>query len=73
MGLSLGIMFGYDENLKAGGRDALFAPILGSTLDKVLPKTDISKLKQIFIDSQAAYINYQKSGEVITQLLKIQN
>jgi hypothetical protein len=43
VGFSLYLILGYDEFSKAGGREAFFAPFLGSALDRVLPETDFYK------------------------------
>ena len=42
VGLSLGLMLGFDEVLKSGGRDAYFAPMLGSAINSVL-ESELSK------------------------------
>lgn len=43
VGLTLGLMLGFDEVLKAGGREALFAPMIGSGVNKILPQTNLTK------------------------------
>jgi hypothetical protein len=43
IGTNLGLMIGVDEVLKASGRDAFFAPLLGAGLNKILPKTNLDQ------------------------------
>jgi hypothetical protein len=43
VGLTLGLMLGYDEVIKTTGREAFFGPMIGESLNKILPKTDLNK------------------------------
>lgn len=62
IGTNLGFMIGLDEVLKASGRDAFFAPILGAGLNKILPKTNLDQWRYAYIET-AKQINDSKNTE----------
>jgi hypothetical protein len=62
VGLGLGLMLSTDQVLKDSGRDAFFTPFLGAGLNKILPKTDLNKWKDAYIEA-AKQINDSTNKE----------
>jgi hypothetical protein len=69
VGLGLGLMLGADQVLKDGGREASFSPILGSGLNKILPKSDLEHWRDAYLEATNNLNNASKSGSIITELL----
>jgi hypothetical protein len=46
VGVGLGLMLGADQVLKESGREAIFSPLIGAGLDKILPKNDLTIWKE---------------------------
>jgi len=69
LGLGLGLMLGADQVLKDGGREAFFGPILGSGLNKILPKSELEHWKDTYLEATNNLNNASKSDKIITELL----
>jgi hypothetical protein len=69
IGLGLGLMLGADQVLKDGGRDAFFGPLIGSSLNKFLPKSELEHWKDAYLEATNNLNNITKSDKVITELL----
>jgi|SRR5882672_1774625 len=56
VGLTLGLMLGTDEVLKQSGRDPLFAPFLGNTLNQVFPNKNNPNL-EVLLNKRLSELN----------------
>lgn len=43
VGLSLGLMLGFDQIMDDNGHEKFFTPLIGKGLNLVLPQTDLNK------------------------------
>jgi len=69
VGIGLGLMLGADQVLKDGGRDAFFGPLLGSGLNRILPKSELEHWKDAYLEATNNLNNAGKSDKIITELL----
>jgi len=73
IGLGLGIMLGADQVLKDGGREAFFGPLLGTGLNKILPKSNLDHWRDTYLEATNNLNNSSKSGKYITEFLEKTN
>jgi len=64
-------MLGADREavLKDGGREAFFGPLLGSGLNKVLPKSELAHWKDAYLEATNNLNNASKANKIITELI----
>ena len=70
VGLTLGLMLGTDEIFKSAGREAIFAPFLGGTLNIILPQqTNEAQNIQAHISKQLKNLSDNKISRQAFELL----
>lgn len=62
-------MIGADQVLKDSGREAFFSPLIGSGLNKVLPKNDLEKWKEMYNNSIKDVGTMTKENKTIIELI----
>lgn len=70
IGINLGLMMGFDEALKATGRDAFFAPLLGAGLNKVLPKTNLDQWRDSYLEAAKQINSSTNNDKVLNDYIK---
>ena len=68
-GLGLGLMLGADQVLKDGGRGAFFGPLLGSGLNRILPKSELDHWRDTYLEATNKLNNTAKSGKILTEFM----
>jgi len=70
VGLGLGLMLGTDQVLKDSGREAFFTPFLGSGLNKILPKTDLNKWRDAYLEAAKQINDSSNKEKTLSEFIK---
>jgi hypothetical protein len=67
-GVGLGLMLGADQVLKDGGREAIFGPLIGNELNRILPKGELEHWRDTYLEAANNLNNASKSAKFLTEL-----